>query len=41
MRGCLFAIWWTFVTLAGLAAISFAGWLTYLLVMHFAHGGAS
>jgi hypothetical protein len=40
-RSCLFAIWWVFCTLVGLAAISFVGWLAYQLVMHFTHGGAS
>lgn len=41
MRGCLFVIWWAFCLLVTLAAMSFVGWLLYLLVMHFTHGGAS
>jgi hypothetical protein len=41
MNGCLFNLWFAFCVLVSLAAISFVGWLAYLLVMHFTHGGAS
>ena len=39
--GRWFAAWFAFVALLGLGMLSFAGWLAYLLVMHFTHGGAS
>lgn len=41
MRGCLFAVWSAFCVIVSLAAASFVGWLLYLLVMHFTHGGHS
>ena len=41
MRGCLFAIWFAFCVMVSLATLSFLGWLAYLLVMHFTHGGAA
>jgi hypothetical protein len=34
-------LWFFFVALLAIAMLSFAGWLGYLLVMHFTHGGAS
>jgi hypothetical protein len=39
--GRLFGAWFAFVALLALGLLSFAGWLAYLLVMHFTHGGAS
>ena len=39
--GCWFAVWFAFVALLGMAVLSFVGWLAYLLVMHFTHGGTS
>jgi hypothetical protein len=32
---------WAAGAVAGLAFWSFLGWLAYLLVMHFTHGGTS
>jgi hypothetical protein len=37
--GCLFRIWFAFCALLAVGALSFAGWLAYLLVMHFTDGG--
>lgn len=39
--GCLFAAWFAFCALLAVGIMSFVGWLLYLLVMHFTHGGAS
>jgi hypothetical protein len=39
--GRLFGCWFAFCLLATLAVWSFLGWMVYLLVMHFTHGGAS
>lgn len=36
-----FGAWFAFVALLALALLSFAGWLAYLLVMHFTRGGTS
>lgn len=40
-RRLLFGAWFAFCALAAVGLMSFAGWLAYLLVMHFTHGGAS
>jgi hypothetical protein len=36
-----FRAWFAFCALLGLGLLSFLGWLAYLLVMHFTHGGTS
>lgn len=41
LNGWVFAAWVAFCILLTLAVWSFLGWLAYLLVMHFTHGGAS
>lgn len=37
--GRWFAVWFAFCVLVALGFMSFLGWLAYLLVMHFTHGG--
>lgn len=41
MSNRLFSAWFAICVLLSLAFTSFLGWLAYLLVMHFTHGGAA